>query len=460
LLRRFGEDELGKARRSGANGLGARLALAAVLVAGAGMLAPSALASSPLSWSQPLAILPSSVAGLVVRVAVSCPSSSLCVVTNGHGQVATSTDPTGGAWQVADVDGTNAIGALACPSVSLCVAGDADGNVVTSTNPTGGAGAWQPADVDGKQIFQAMSCPSVSLCVGLDSGDAVTSARPTDGSDAWDVTKLDTSTPPSVDFSQGGLACPTVTLCVAGGTLFASGGVNGDGIETTTAPLNGAGAWSITDPGVHGATQVKSVSCPSASLCVMLDDEGNVLTATNPGGGASAWTEAAAVGLNAYGLSCPTATLCVGVNGGAALTSTNPTGGAGAWSVTQNIDEQGNLESVSCPSVSLCVAADAEGDVVIGTPAAAAVPATVAIKSLVVHRARHTAKLAFDADGPATAFQCALVRGTMRTSAHWVSCQSPVTYRKLERGKTYTVFVRAVAAQGGDGPVAHRTFKA
>src|SRR5437588_11249404 len=36
--------------------------------------------------------------------------------------------------------------------------------------------------------------------------------------------------------------------------------------------------------------QLHSVSCPSASLCVAGNSAGNVVTSTNPTGGAGAWT--------------------------------------------------------------------------------------------------------------------------------------------------------------------------
>jgi hypothetical protein len=63
------------------------------------------------------------------------------------------------------------------------------------------------------------------------------------------------------------------------------------------------------------------------------------------------------------GVSCPSAALCVAVDGaGNVLTATSPTGGSAAWTIT-NVDGPTALASVSCPSVSLCVAVDSVGRV-------------------------------------------------------------------------------------------------
>ena len=66
------------------------------------------------------------------------------------------------------------------------------------------------------------------------------------------------------------------------------------------------------------------------------------------------------------GPSCPSSGLCVAVdNRGNLVTSSNPTGGAAAWTVT-DVDGSNGLDGVSCPSSGLCVAVDQSGDVVTG----------------------------------------------------------------------------------------------
>jgi hypothetical protein len=57
--------------------------------------------------------------------------------------------------------------------------------------------------------------------------------------------------------------------------------------------------------------QMFGVSCPSSSLCVAVDDSGNVLTSTAPTD-ASTWTVTNVDGTHPLAdVSCPTTTLCV-----------------------------------------------------------------------------------------------------------------------------------------------------
>ncbi len=123
-----------------------------------------------------------------------------------------------------------------------------------------------------------------------------------------------------------------------------------------------------TTPPFAYPTAIEGVSCPSASLCVAVDGSGDVLTSIEPTGGAAAWTSAtidADSGLTA--VSCPSTALCVAVDGsGDVLTSTDPTGGSGAWSEVK-VDAMTRIASVSCASASLCVAGDSDGNAILST---------------------------------------------------------------------------------------------
>jgi hypothetical protein len=97
-----------------------------------------------------------------------------------------------------------------------------------------------------------------------------------------------------------------------------------------------------------------------------VDSSGNVVTSSNPTGGAAAWTLTNLVGGHLRGVSCPSSSLCVAVgDSGNVATSDNPIGGAAAWTVT-HVDGSNSLNGVSCPSSGLCVAVDRSGNVVIG----------------------------------------------------------------------------------------------
>jgi Bacterial Ig-like domain (group 3) len=87
-------------------------------------------------------------------------------------------------------------------------------------------------------------------------------------------------------------------------------------------------------------------------------------------------------GTNALeGVSCPSSGLCVAVDQfGNVVTSSNPTGGAAAWTVT-HVDGINSLAGVSCASSSLCVAVDRSGNVVTGTGASTTTLTSVASSS-------------------------------------------------------------------------------
>jgi WD40 repeat protein len=192
------------------------------------------------------------------------------------------------------------------------------------------------------QALLGLSCPTSSYCAAVDGhGNAATTSAPPGG---WSLAKV----APAL---MGPISCATAGSCVAAesGAIVSSSG----------------GSWSA--PVTIDGNPITSIACPSSTLCVAVDNAGNVLTSN---GGTSAWTAAAvAPGQALTGVSCPTTTLCVAVGaGGIVLTSTNPGGGAGAWSATSAEPGVG-LGGVSCPSRHLCVATDSAGNVLTDDPA-------------------------------------------------------------------------------------------
>ncbi len=142
------------------------------------------------------------------------------------------------------------------------------------------------------------------------------------------------------------ISCPTESFCVA---------VDEGGYVLT---YNGS-SWSQPvkiDPG----NDLSSVSCPSARFCVAVDYDGNVFTYDG-----SSWSSPDDIDPGEGGLqsvSCPVASSCVAVDyGGNVLTYDGS-----SWSSPDDIDPTaGNPLSVSCPTVSFCVAVDYGGNVLI-----------------------------------------------------------------------------------------------
>jgi hypothetical protein len=136
-------------------------------------------------------------------------------------------------------------------------------------------------------------------------------------------------------------------------------------------PENSALYWSgpiAVNAGTSPTGALDAMSCPSSTLCVGLDRAGNVLSTTDPAADDDwALTHLEGVG-EGSDLSCTSAPLCVAVTGpGSIATSTDPTGGAGVWKTVTGIDGGSLIHSVSCVSGPLCLAVDEHGDLLSST---------------------------------------------------------------------------------------------
>lgn len=260
----------------------------------------------------------------------------------------------------------------------------------TSIGPSSAAADWElQVQVKGEKPrpdvpMLGISCSSAKLCVAVgELNKVVSSANPTGGPSAWREARPDGEAetdchahwlPPCTDPKYRvirSVSCPSASLCVA---------VTGEGYAySSTDPTGPADAWQVADLDGDGRdTHLLSVDCPTASLCVAVSGEahtsGKVLTTTNPTGGASAWTMAQLdESLDLRGVSCGTPTLCVAVaQQGRILVSTNPTGGASAWKELGTPGGPGDLQGVSCAGTVLCVAGNVAGNLLSSTSPAAA----------------------------------------------------------------------------------------
>lgn len=353
------------------------LAVVAALCAWA--TTPTAHAAEGLVWAAPAAID----AGEMPLLAVSCPSSALCVAIELDGNVLTSTDPTGGAaaWTATHVDATNlnddsnVLEDISCPSTSLCVAIDSSGNVLTSTDPTGGTTAWTVTNVAAKDSLGRVSCASITFCAITSGTSAIlTSTDPTGGAAEWQTA--------TIAGAEGltAVACPAISLCVVADE-------HGN-VLTSTDPTSGASTWSapVEIAGrANGVPEpINGLSCPTTSFCAAVDgydyddyegySRGDVITSSDPAGGAGAWTAPADIAFGLFRVACPSSSFCLTTDlNGIGYTATSPEAGASAWA-SSSIDSSHGLNSdtpgLACPSVRLCVAVDVWGNVVVGTPAA------------------------------------------------------------------------------------------
>jgi hypothetical protein len=196
----------------------------------------------------------------------------------------------------------------------------------------------------------------VSLCVGVDPRGIVTSSDPRAGH--WRRRPIGGL----IEFDAVSCA-PAEPLCVAGGINNSDGDIfqNAFEVAVSTVPSRG---WDTVN--LNGPSAMTGVSCPSASLCVgvgggfvaVSKDPGNGRAATwlvrGLGGGTVRWAD----------VSCASNALCVLVGSSAVAVSTD----AGTnWKVT---GPRADLTHVACASERLCVATAASKVFVSTDPAA------------------------------------------------------------------------------------------
>ncbi|HET7443060.1 MAG TPA: hypothetical protein VFJ57_00220 [Solirubrobacterales bacterium] len=201
---------------------------------------------------------------------------------------------------------------------------------------------------------------------------------------SWTLRQLPPTTfGESQAFAPGlfGISCPTESLCVAAGSQ--------NTLIVSQAPTGGIGQWRVVNPLPPigpGKTCVKgepdcyppksalrSVSCPSPELCVLVSYDGFVYVSPDPTAGAAAWSSfllpERQANMHPTSVSCPTESLCVAVTGGyraagRVLTSTDPL--SGTWQVTP-LGSPLDLRGVSCGTPAFCVAVAAEGQIFVST---------------------------------------------------------------------------------------------
>jgi hypothetical protein len=326
------------------------------------MLALTGSASaSPLTWQTPKKI-----DGSNNFSSISCPSTTLCVAADRFGNIATATNPwsPSASWTVTHVDSAK-LESVSCWSPTQCAAADEAGNVLLTANPTGGAGSWSSKHIAGN--LGAISCPTEFFCAATEwEGHNVI----TSDNGGWPPQQWKTTSLPTNVYSRG-VSCSSSTLCVVAGDF----GYEATSTEPTAAM---AGVWweHKIEPNFPENFPLDGVSCV-VLLCVTDNNVGKVFV-SSPTSLFSSWA-AIEVGENwMNGVSCGSPALCVAVtSSGEAVTSMEPDGGPGKWTAS-DIDAQEIVYAVSCVSTVLCVAADWNGNVIVG----AAVPVNVTPPSI------------------------------------------------------------------------------
>lgn len=140
------------------------------------------------------------------------------------------------------------------------------------------------------------------------------------------------------------------------------------GGRSYTAATGAHFRWTGPEPISNGG-QFASISCAPSGFCAAVNNNGDVVTSSNPAGGPNTWKTTSLVSdIGLTSISCPTNQFCAATDGlsGDVLVSTDPTGGASTWQ-TFTLPTQGVLNRVTCTAASFCVAVDGGGDVFTAT---------------------------------------------------------------------------------------------
>lgn len=392
-----------------------RCAALAGILACAGMMSSCTSATSSQSppsgtgtWSvagSPTPGVPSDLRSIVCESATSCLAVGAGVRTEGLPQVLVEAWD-GTAWSVrpsaAAAGGPDSwLNGVSCASPTSCVAvgaysptGDGDNpedhtlietltgstwNVVPSPNPGTG-------DQTG---LQAVTCTSAAWCVAVGSYSPISDPYnppsetlvETWNGDAWTVVP----SPGPAAGSQGVLksvACTSPSSCVAVGS-YAAPGPTGSLVRHALIESWDGASWSMArdaGPGLARRSQLQSVACPSASRCVAVGSFSPSPGSTRPDDqtlveewDGSAWSDlsspnpAGAEQSELQSVSCPSSSTClaVGSYGTAAdLDHRQPLaewGQAQTWTVTSSPGSRSELASVACVSATRCFAAGRSG---------------------------------------------------------------------------------------------------
>lgn len=259
---------------------------------------------------------------------LSCPPSSNLCISVGLGIVTT--------WNGGAVDAVqlafSPVDAVSCASAEFCVGVDYDGFAVEWN----GAVWSQPSDIDGTAALLAISCPKANFCGVLDSaGNFLT----------WDGNTW--SAVQSVGLGGGealsSLSCLSSAFCAAvysDGLAYTWSG----GTSWTSAQI--AGLFIASSP-LFG--QAHTLSCSSASFCVVLDDSSQ----TEVWDG-QAWSNPNPTGLGqATSIDCPSVGQCLVTDESGVVA----TGDGTSWSAPISSGGHG-LFAASCASVGQCSISD------------------------------------------------------------------------------------------------------
>ncbi len=386
------------------------------------------LSGGSWSWSAETSITADST-GYGVLNSISCPDSTTCIAVGQDSRPSSVSDTgdkgittvgtfSGGVWAwTTETDVTpdsypdsGALTTVTCSSSSSCTAFgyNLSGQYIYTTGTlSGGSWSWTRESLVSTSsplygLLNSSACPNSTTCIdtgaGSNSLDVTTLGSPTfqsvpngvefvsDGSDqVFDITPdagYQISNVLVDGVSVGTPSSYTFTNVTVGHTLEADFTPSSPVITATTV---GPGSISVNDLSaspsgtISGSSSMRDVTCVSTVNCVAVGSDyttagsfgrQGITSSGSFSGGSWTWTTAAPVGsdpsggADLYSVSCPTLTMCIAVggdgNGRSVYSVGTYSGSSWTWateaSITPDSTDQGILYSVSCPTSTSCIA--------------------------------------------------------------------------------------------------------
>ena len=268
-------------------------------------------------------------------VAISCVSSSFCIVADNDGRVFTYT----GSWSAAvDIDGTDALKSVSCVSSTFCMAVDANGDAFAYNGTNWTTLTIWSNPMDSTNSINGVSCVTTSYCMAVDGNGNAFAYNGTD----W--TTLTTWTNP-IDGAHpiSYVSCVSSSFCVA--------------VDESGDSLSFTGAWSAALD-FDGSNNVFSVSCVSSTFCMSVDSHGDAFTYNGTNWTTlTTWTNPIDLASNAIeSVSCNSTSYCMATDAkGNYMVYT------GTWTAPVLIDVTKTIWAVSCVASSFCIAGNTNG---------------------------------------------------------------------------------------------------
>ena len=281
-------------------------------------------------------------AGATPSQAVACPSSALCVLADGEAAEGGG----GNLYYATSLDGawkeafrpTFGVDSISCASTSLCVTGDAEGEIRYTTEPA--SEEWKAVEI-GSGMTNAVDCLSSSFCAAVDSKgnvDIANTAAKITEELGWTPTDVDGSTP------LDGIACVSATSCIA---------VNDIG-DLLHLAINSSGEASTSVQDIDAPNKLAAITCTGPS-CVTVDSRGNIFESANAG---ATWTKEQETSIEMTSVSCASITLCVAADTTGDVTAFTALA-ADRYTLSVRLAGEGKVESN--PAGMLCGSEKCEG---------------------------------------------------------------------------------------------------